>query len=280
MAPHVSGDGRGGERKPFGGRVVFVTGAGSGVGEAVARRFVAAGASVLAVDVDGDGLDRLEGECAAPDQLLTVIADVAVRPQLDNAVSQARQRFGTVDTLAAVAGIVRSAPFADMTDDDRDAVLGVNFLGVWNATRASLPDIIESRRTGRPGRIVLCGSVESVLGSAGLAAYVASKHAIVGLAKSLALELAPLEITANVVSPAGVDTPMLQRALPPAAREAFIRSTPIARLSRPDEVAAFFLFVSSDDAGYLTGENIVVDGGTKVVNTHLVAIYGTATASG
>lgn len=268
-----------GRHAPFTGRVVFVTGAASGVGEATAVRFLEAGASVLAVDVDTEGLDRLAAEQAS-DRLLAVLADVADRPQLDAAVAAARARFGTIDTVAAIAGVARSVAFAEMADADRDLVLGVNFLGVWNAARAALPDVLASRADGRPGRIVFCGSVESVLGSAGLTAYVASKHAVVGLAKSLALELAPHEITVNVISPAGIDTPMLRRALPEEAREAFMASTPIARLCAPAEVAAFFLFVAGDEAGYLTAENIVVDGGTKVVNAHLVAMHGSATRIG
>ena len=263
---------------PFSGRVAFVTGAGSGVGAAVARRFVAAGASVVAVDVDGAGLERLGAELSS-DRLVTAVADVTLRAELDDAVARGRERFGTVDTVAAIAGIVRFAAFDETTDEDRDAVLGVNFVGVWNAVRAALPDIRQSRRDGRPGRVVLCGSIESVLGSAGLCAYVAAKHAVVGLAKCLALELAAEEITANVVSPAGVDTPMLRGVLPPEALAAFKASTPIARLSSPDEIAAFFLFVASDDAAYMTGENIVVDGGTKVVNAHVVAMRGSASAA-
>lgn len=261
---------------PFEGRVAFVTGAGSGVGAGVARRFMRAGASVVAVDVNAQGLEALRDELSS-DRLLATVADVTDAAQLTAAVAAGRERFGTVDTVAAIAAITRFSTFAEMTDVDRDAVFGVNFFGVWNSVAATLPDIRESRRNGRPGRVILCGSIESVLGSAGLSSYVAAKHAVVGLAKCLALELAPELITANVISPAGIDTPMLRSVLPPDALEAFKASTPIARLSTPDEVAAFFLFVAAEDAAYMTGENIVVDGGTKVVNAHLVAMRGSAT---
>jgi NAD(P)-dependent dehydrogenase (short-subunit alcohol dehydrogenase family) len=271
--PGTDGTGR------LAGRVALVTGGASGVGAGVVARFIRAGASVVAVDVDADAL---KATAAGDDsgRLLTAVGDVTDRGQLEAALATARQQFGTVDTVAAVAGIAKSRNFAEMTDEDRDAVLAVNFLGVWNTARAALPDILASRAEGRPGRIVFCGSIESVLGSAGMTAYVASKHAVVGLAKSLSLELAPHGVTVNVISPAGVDTPMLRRMLPPGALDAFAASTPIARLSMPDEVAAFFEFVASEDAGYLTGENIVVDGGTKLINSHFVAMHGSATNAG
>lgn len=267
-----------GVHAPFAGRVALVTGAGSGVGAGVARRFVRAGAAVIAVDVDEPGLEALRAEVDS-DRLLATVADVTDLGAVEAAVAAGRERYGTVDTVTAIAGIARFAMFGEMSDADRDAVIGVNFFGVWNSVAAALPDIRASRREGRPGRVILCGSIESVLGSAGLTAYVAAKHAVVGLAKSLALELAPELITANVISPAGIDTPMLRRVLTDETRRHFEASTPIARLSTPDEVAAFFLFVAGEDAAYMTGENIVVDGGTKVVNAHLVAMHGSATGA-
>lgn len=275
MSSQESGD-EAFQRVPFAGRVALITGGGSGVGYAVTRRWVASGGSAIAVDVDGAGLGRLRAEIHT-DRLHTQVADVTVRSELADAVAKGRRLFGTVDTVAAIAAISRSIAFAEMSEVDRDEVVNVNFNGVWNSVSAALPDIRASRRDGRPGRVILCGSIESVLGSAGLSAYVAAKHAVVGLAKCLALELAPEEITANVISPAGIDTPMLRNALHPDAVEAFKASTPISRLCSPNEVAAFFLFVASEDAAYMTGENLVVDGGTKVVNAHLVAMRGGAT---
>ena len=107
-----------------------------------------------------------------------------------------------------------------------------------------------------------------MLGGAGLAAYVASKHGLVGFIKSVALECAPLGITANVVSPAGVDTEMLRTVVPPDAIQHIADTTPISRLCSPDEVAAFFEFLAGPDTGYLTGSNIVVDGGVVLLNSH------------
>jgi NAD(P)-dependent dehydrogenase (short-subunit alcohol dehydrogenase family) len=244
------------------GRVTLVTGAASGVGRAVARRYLAAGASVVAVDRDGAGLHTVEGP---QDRLAQVVADVTDPGSLDAAVATAVERFGGLDVVAAVAGISRTGSLLDMSDADRDAILGVNLLGVWNTVKAALPALIAR---GEGGRILACGSVESVLGGAGLAAYVASKHGLVGLIKSVALDCAPLGITANVVSPAGVDTEMLRTVVPPEAIQHIADTTPIARLCDPDEVAAFFEFLAGPDTGYLTGSNIVVDGGVALLNSH------------
>lgn len=244
------------------GRVALVTGAASGVGQAVARRYLRAGASVVAVDRNPDGLARLDD---SGDRLATAVADVGVRSELEAAVGTAVSRFGGLDVVAAVAGISRTGSVLDMSDEDRDAILGVNLVGVWNTVKAALPALLDR---GAGGRILACGSVESVLGGVGLAAYVASKHGLVGLIKSVALECAPHGITANVVSPAGVDTEMLRTVVPPEAIQHIADTTPIARLSSPDEIAAFFEFLAGPDAGYITGSNIVVDGGVVLLNSH------------
>jgi NAD(P)-dependent dehydrogenase (short-subunit alcohol dehydrogenase family) len=244
------------------GRVALVTGAASGVGRAVAQRYLSAGALVVAVDHNADGLTTVEG---SDDRLARVAADVTVPADLEAAVATAVDRFGGLDIVAAIAGISRTGSVLTMSDDNRDAILGVNLIGVWNTVKAALPALIER---GEGGRILACGSVESVLGGAGLAAYVASKHGLVGFIKSVALECAPLGITANVVSPAGVDTEMLRTVVPPEAIQHIADTTPISRLCDPDEVAAFFEFLAGPDTGYLTGSNIVVDGGVVLLNSH------------
>jgi NAD(P)-dependent dehydrogenase (short-subunit alcohol dehydrogenase family) len=228
----------------------------------VAQRYLAAGACVVAVDRNAGGLDSLDGP---DDRLARVAADVAVRSELDAAIATAVERFGGLDIVAPVAAISRMGSVLSMSDEDRDAILGINLVGVWNTVKAALPALVER---GEGGRIIACGSVESVLGGAGLAAYVASKHGLVGFIKSVALECAPLGITANVVSPAGVDTEMLRTVVPPDGIQHIADTTPISRLCRPDEVAAFFEFLAGPDTGYLTGANIVVDGGVVLLNSH------------
>jgi NAD(P)-dependent dehydrogenase (short-subunit alcohol dehydrogenase family) len=244
------------------GRVALVTGAASGVGRAVARRYLAAGASVVAVDRNAEGLAELEDPGG---RLATALADVVVRAELEPAVEIAVSEFGGLDIVAAIAGISRTGSVLDMSDEDRDAILSVNLIGVWNTVKAALPALLDR---GEGGRILACGSIDSVLGGAGLAAYVASKHGLIGLIKSVALECAPHGITANVVSPAGVDTEMLRAVVPPNAIQHIAETTPVSRLCHPDEVAAFFEFLAGSDTGYLTGSNIVVDGGVVLLNSH------------
>lgn len=244
------------------GKNALVTGAGSGVGKAVALRYARAGARVFAFDIDKTGLDTTVSE--ADGEIVPIPGDVCDPESLAEAVAVAEQH-GPVNILAAVAGISKSALLIDMSDEDRDRIFDVNVKGVWNSVKAVLPSML---RAGPGGRILVCGSVECILGGASLAAYVASKHAALGLVKSLALELAQTGVTVNAVSPAGVDTAMLRRVVPPEDIDHIARTTPVPRLISPDEVAAFFEFIAGPDTGYMTGENVVVDGGLKLVNAH------------
>jgi NAD(P)-dependent dehydrogenase (short-subunit alcohol dehydrogenase family) len=248
---------------PLADKVALVTGAGSGVGRAVALRFARAGAAVVGFDVNADSVKAVADQ--ADGVVLPVPGDVRDAGALREAADRAADEFGGLDIVAPIAGITRTGVLLDMSDDDRDAVFGVNLIGVWNTIKAALPHLL---RRGHGGRILACGSVESVLGGAGLAAYVATKHGLLGLIKSVALELATTGITANVISPAGVDTELLRAVVPPEAIEHIATSTPVGRLSTPDEVAAFFEFMAGPESGYMTGGNIVVDGGVALLNSH------------
>lgn len=246
----------------------LVTGSGSGVGKAVALRLARAGARVFAFDIDKVGLDSLVAEFTAAGtgtaMIIPIHGDVRNADALADAVATVEQ-WGHVNILAAIAGVSKSALMIDMSDADRDFVFDVNIKGVWNSAKAALPSMLEA---GRGGRIIVCGSVECILGGSSLSAYVASKHAALGIVKSLALELAQTGITVNAISPAGVDTAMLRKIVPPEDMDHIANTTPIPRLVEPDEVAAFFEFIAGPDTGYMTGENVVVDGGLKLVNAH------------
>jgi NAD(P)-dependent dehydrogenase (short-subunit alcohol dehydrogenase family) len=241
--------------KNLDGRVALVTGAASGIGRAVALRFLEAGAKVVAVDVDEKGLSWVD---AYRGRACGVVADVREIDTLRDAAAAAVDSYGGLDTVAAVAGIVRIASFLEMSHDDRDLVLGVNFLGVWNTLQATIPAILES---SSPKRAIVCGSVQSVLAGIGTAAYGSAKHGLVGLIKSLALEFASSGLTVNMISPASVMTPMS-----PTSVELAAATTPLGRKSTPEEIASFFEFVAQRDSGYMTGENIIVDGGLKAIN--------------
>jgi NAD(P)-dependent dehydrogenase (short-subunit alcohol dehydrogenase family) len=244
-------------QSPLAGKTALVTGAASGVGRAVARRYAERGVQVIAFDVAARGLEEL---AAAQSGVIPVVGDVRDRSTLEAAVDGRDPHI-----VAAIAGVSGVGSVLDMSDEDRDVIWAVNLAGVWNTIKASLPGLL---RNGPDGRVLVCGSIESVLGGEGLAAYVASKHAVLGLAKSVALELATSGITVNVISPAGVDSEMLRTVVPPEGIEHIAATTPIPRLSSPDEVAAFFEFLAGPDTAYMTGENIMVDGGLKLVNAH------------
>ena len=239
------------------GKTALVTGAASGVGRAVARRYVASGAEVIAFDVSEQGLKELAAEGRG---ITPVVGDVRDRAALERAVDGRDPHI-----VAAIAGISKVGSVLGMSDEDRDRIWGVNVGGVWNTVKAALPGLL---RNGAGGRVLVCGSIECMLGGEGLSAYVASKHAVLGFAKSVALELATTGITVNVISPAGIDSEMLRKVVPPEAIDHIAATTPIPRLCSPDEVAAFFEFLAGPEAAYMTGENVVIDGGLKLVNAH------------
>jgi NAD(P)-dependent dehydrogenase (short-subunit alcohol dehydrogenase family) len=249
-------------------RVALVTGAASGVGRAVATRFAAEGMTVVGVDITPP--DQVPDESGTP-PVRNLQGDVRRIEDLHAAVDLCRREYGRLDVVAPIAGLLRTGLITEMAHEDRDAVLDVNLRGVWNTVQASLPLVAVSPG---PRRIVVCGSLTAVVGAPGQGAYVASKHALVGLVKAAALECAADEITVNMVSPAGVDTALLRDALTAEQVAEFEATTPVGRLSLPDEVAGCFVFVASRDAGYMTGENMVVDGGCKAVNVHNVAQLG------
>ena len=252
--------GGGGER-----RAAVVTGAAAGIGRAVAERFLRAGWDVAALDVDARALSDLAEAAGTRCRVATV--DVRDRAAVEAAVAGFVADTGRIDVCAPVAGITRIVPFLDMTDGERDAVLGVNLIGTWNLVRACLSHL---RGGDDPGRIVVCSSIHSLLGGPGMVAYTASKHALLGFVRALALECGPRGVTVNAVPPAGVATRMTREALATEAVERVRRTTPLERLADPDEVAAIFEFLASDGARYITGANLVVDGGASAVNVHLL----------
>lgn len=228
------------------GRSVLVTGGNRGIGLAVARAFVADGHRVAVTSRDG----------TAPDGLFAVRCDVTDAAQVEPAFAAVEAAHGPVEVLVANAGITRDTLLLRMSDEDFTAVLDTNLTGAFRMARRATRGMLRARW----GRLVFVSSVVGLLGSAGQANYAASKAGLVGLARSLARELGSRSITANVVAPGFVDTDMT-RALGEDRRAEIVAQVPLGRYAQADEVAAAVRFLASDEAGYITGAVLPVDGG-------------------
>jgi NAD(P)-dependent dehydrogenase (short-subunit alcohol dehydrogenase family) len=237
------------------GRRAIVTGAASGIGAASARRFHAEGAAVLAVDLPGRGL----GERGAEWGVHVLEADVSAADAPAAIVSAALERLGGLDILFNNAGVAASVPAADMDDDAWDRVVSVNLRAVFRLCRAAIPALKESSA----GRIVNTASVMAEGTDYGLAAYCAAKAGVAGLTRTLALELGKFGITANYLLPGAIRTGMtsgLWDARPDIA-EIWAKKAALRRLGEPDDLAKAAAFLASDDAAFVTGHGLVVDGG-------------------
>ena len=240
-------------------RVALITGAGSGIGEATARRFAREGARVAVNDAEASRAKRVaEAILADGGRAIAVEADVARAAEVDSAVRRVLEEWGRVDILVNNAGITRDAMLAKMTEEQWDEVLAVNLKGAFLCARAVLPGM---RERGW-GRVVNTASV-GALGNIGQANYAASKAGVIGLTRTLALEYARYGVTVNAVAPGATLTPMLA-AVPDQVREKIVARIPAARLASPDEVAALHCFLASEEAGYITGQVIFIDGGLTV----------------
>ncbi len=241
------------------GRVALVTGAVSGIGAATARRFAREGALVAVNDAKAEGLEAVAGEIrAAGAKALVVPGDVARRTEVERMVAETVRAFGRLDILINNAGINRDAMAAKMTEEQWDAVLAVNLKGTFLCCQAALPGMRERAW----GRVVNTSSVGS-LGNIGQANYAASKAGVIGLTKTLALEYAKYGVTVNAIAPGPVMTQMLA-GVPDPIKEKIIAQVPAGRIAAPDEIAGVHVFLASDDAAFITGQVIFVDGGTSV----------------
>ena len=232
------------------GKVAIVTGAASGIGRATALRFAEEGARVVAADLDLDRVRTVLG-----DAVLALEVDVADQGSVADLFARTKEEHGSIDVLAHFAGITRDAMAAKLDLDAWDEVLRVNLTGTFLTARAAA---VEMRANGG-GSIILTSS-RSYLGNIGQSNYAASKGGVVSLTRTLALEYGKWNVRVNALAPGYIETPMTA-AIPEHVRHLALEGTPLRRAGRPEEVAAATLFLASDDASYVTGIVLAIDGG-------------------
>lgn len=244
-------------------KVALITGATGGIGKASAKRFAAEGARVALIDLDQAALDALAAEIGG--DVLAVAADVADPPAMSAAVAQTVSQFGGLDIAFLNAGIEGAiAPLTDYPLDAFDQVMAVNVRGVFLGLQSCIP---EMRKRGG-GSIVITSSLGGLRGTPRISAYIASKHAVMGLMKSAALECASQNIRVNTINPSPIATRMieaLEEGYAPGQsdviKQKMEKAVPLRRYGQPEEVAQLALFLASDEASYITGNAYPVDGG-------------------
>lgn len=247
--------------RPFAGKVALVTGGASGIGRAAALGFVREGARVMIADVDvtgGEETARLIAKGGA--DAIFVRADVSVAADVEAMVDVALQMYGRLDLAINNAGVLGSgASMIDFTEDDWDEVVGVNLKGVWLCMKHEVPAMMQSGG----GAIVNVSSIAGLVGSQHSPAYAASKHGVVGLTKTAALQYAPQGIRVNCICPAAVLSPMLETLVTrnPQVGAKLKASQPNGRFASPAEIAEVAVWLCSDAASFVTGAALPVDGG-------------------
>lgn len=243
-------------------KVAIITGARRGMGRSHALALAQAGAKVVVVDISLEECEKVVQEIKKNEgEAIAVKCDVAKKEEVDQMVQAAVKEWGKVDILVNNAGICQFKPFLDMTEKEWDLTLSVNLKGYFLCAQAAATEMLKQKS----GAIVNIASVamgQIGVGFPGLTHYCASKGGIVGMSEAMAIELAPYNIRVNVISPGAIDTPMIDPVRQDkASMDGILGRVPLHRVGKPEEVANAVVFLSSDEASYITGSTLVVDGG-------------------
>ncbi len=238
-------------------RIAFVTGASRGIGRAIALTLAKAGARIVVASNEPENNEKVAAEIRQDGgEAFTVFLDLNSADSIKEAFATAQQHFGRIDILVNNAGVTKDGLALRMKKDDWDLVLNINLRGAFLATQQALPGMLKERW----GRIVNIASVVGQSGNPGQVNYVASKAGIIGLTKALAQEVGSRNITVNAVAPGFIETDMTAK-LTPEQREAMLAKVPLKRGGLPDDIAAAVKFLASDEASYITGHVLSVNGG-------------------
>lgn len=237
------------------GRNAVVTGGGRGLGRAIATVLAAQGAAVAVWDVNGDGAEETVAQIReAGGKAVAVVGDAAEPASVAAGADQVRAELGPVTILVNNAGVTRYVPFTDLAEDEWDRIIRINLKGPFLVTKQFVPGMLEAGY----GRIVNISSSSAQTGAPALAHYAASKGGVIGFTKALAIEFADKGITVNNVPPGFVDTPLLREGFDP---DEVAKSMPMKRAGRPEDIAYAVAYLASEEAGYVTGQTLSVNGG-------------------
>jgi len=238
------------------GRVSIITGGARGIGKAIAMELADAGSDIVIFDVLDEGVDTAREIEKKGRKAGFYKVDITDLDAVNSVVEKVLEEFGRIDILVNNAGITRDTLLMRMEESDFDLVIKVNLKGTFNCTKAVLRPMMKARW----GRIINISSIIGLMGNAGQANYAASKAGIIGFTKSVAKELGKRNITVNAIAPGFIRTPMTDR-LSDDVKEGYFKLIPLGRFGEPEDVAKVVRFLASDDAGYITGQVIQVDGG-------------------
>lgn len=251
------------DKASFNGKTFIVTGGSSGLGLACSKRIVDAGGRVVIADINLPGAEAA-ASALHDDRALALACDVSSGEQVDAMLRRSIEKFGAVDGILCCAGAGSSGPFLELTEEEFDFDIRVNLKGTFLPSQAVAKHLVA---TGRPGAIVAISSTQSVVCSENLVAYAAGKAGVVGLVRAMAVALGPYNIRVNAVAPGPMDTPMLRSGVPVGSEveRIHISRTPLGRFADPGEMASATVYLASDDASFITGQTLYVDGGRTVL---------------